>query len=62
VFTGLIEETGSVLGIRNSGEGKILEIAAEKVLKETGRGDSISINGACQTVTDISAKSFSVFV
>ena len=61
-FTGLIEETGSVSGIRNSGEGKILEIAADKVLKGTKRGDSISINGACQTVTEISTKSFSVFV
>ena len=62
MFTGLIEETGSVLGIRNSGEGKILEISADKVLKGTRTGDSISINGACQTVTDINSKSFSVFV
>ncbi|HPS86094.1 MAG TPA: riboflavin synthase [Spirochaetota bacterium] len=62
MFTGLIEETGSVLGIRNSGEGKILEIGAEKILEGTKTGDSVSINGACQTVTDISSKSFSVFV
>lgn len=62
MFTGLIEETGSVLGIKSSGEGKILEIAASKVLESTKKGDSISINGACQTVTDLSAKSFSVFV
>jgi riboflavin synthase len=62
VFTGLIEETGSVLGIKSSGEGKILEIAASKVLEGTKKGDSISINGACQTVTELSAKSFSVFV
>lgn len=62
MFTGLIEETGSVLGLRNSGEGMILEIRADKVLHETKKGDSISINGACQTVTEISPKSFSVFV
>jgi riboflavin synthase len=62
VFTGLIEETGSVLSVRNSGEGTILEIGADKVLDGTKRGDSISINGACQTVTGISNKSFSVFV
>jgi len=62
VFTGLIEETGTVIGIRNSGEGRILEIGASIVLTGTKRGDSISINGACQTVTDLSAKSFSVFV
>ena len=62
MFTGLIEETGSVLGIKSSGEGKILEIAASKVMEGTKKGDSISINGACQTVTDLTAKSFSVFV
>lgn len=62
MFTGLIEETGSVLGIRSSGEGKILEIGADKVLEGTKKGDSISINGACQTVVDVSLKSFSVFV
>lgn len=62
MFTGLIEETGSVLAIRNSGEGKILEVKADKVLEGTERGDSISINGACQTVIDRSVKSFSVFV
>ena len=62
MFTGLIEETGSVLAIRNSGEGKILEVRADKVLEGTERGDSISINGACQTVIDRSVKSFSVFV
>ena len=62
MFTGLIEETGLVLGIRGSGEGKILEIGASKVLEGTKKGDSISINGACQTVTEISGKSFSVFV
>lgn len=62
MFTGLIEETGSVLGIKSSGEGKILEVSADKVLDGTKTGDSISINGACQTVTAINSKSFSVFV
>jgi riboflavin synthase len=62
VFTGLIEETGLVLSIRNSGEGKILEVGAGRVLEGTARGDSISINGACQTVIEYTGKSFSVFV
>jgi riboflavin synthase len=62
VFTGLIEETGIVAGLKEAGEGKILEIRASEVLKGTKRGDSISINGACQTVVDMSADTFSVFV
>jgi riboflavin synthase len=62
VFTGLIEETGIVAGLKEAGEGKILEVRASEVLKGTKRGDSISINGACQTVVDMSADTFSVFV
>lgn len=62
MFTGLIEETGKVVSVKNAGEGKILEIKGEKVLQETVKGDSISINGACQTVTDITSDTFSVFV
>lgn len=62
MFTGLIEETGVVAGLKESGEGKILEVRASEVLKGTKRGDSISINGACQTVVDMTADTFSVFV
>jgi riboflavin synthase len=62
VFTGLIEETGKIVSVKNSGDGKILEIKGKKVLEGTVTGDSISINGACQTVTDITADTFSVFV
>jgi len=62
VFTGLIEETGSVVSIKESGEGKILEVKGDMVLRETKRGDSISINGACQTVVSMTENTFSVFV
>lgn len=62
MFTGLIEETGSVVGLKEAGEGKILEVRCREVLKNTKRGDSISINGACQTVIDMAADTFSVFV
>ena len=62
MFTGLIEETGTVVGLKNSGDGKILEVKGERVLEGTRKGDSISINGACQTVTGMSGNTFSVFV
>jgi len=62
VFTGLIEETGTVVSLKNSGDGKVLEVKGERVLVGTKRGDSISINGACQTVTGMSGDTFSVFV
>ncbi|MBN1532198.1 MAG: riboflavin synthase [Spirochaetes bacterium] len=62
MFTGLIEETGTVTGIRREGEGLVLTVSASAVLDDMRRGDSICINGACQTVTDLDKVSFSVFV
>ena len=62
MFTGLIEETGLVKSIKRQGDGYLLEVSAKKVLEKTVTGDSISINGACQTVTEISSSSFTVFV
>jgi len=61
VFTGLIEEIGSVTGVRKSGDGAIIHIRCADVLQGTRIGDSISINGACQTVTDIGDGFFSAF-
>lgn len=61
MFTGLIEEIGVVRSVRETADGRILEIAASKVLEGTAVGDSISVNGACQTVTSLGDRSFSVF-
>ncbi|MCL2025623.1 MAG: riboflavin synthase [Leptospirales bacterium] len=62
MFTGLIEEIGLIKSIKRQGEGYLLEVSAGKVLEKTVIGDSISINGACQTVTELSSASFTVFV
>ena len=62
MFTGLIEEIGVVKHIARQGDGYLLEVSAKAVLDGTRIGDSISINGACQTVTELSGKSFTVFV
>ncbi len=62
MFTGLIEEIGVVSGTVDSGSGLVLTIEAGKVLEGTRIGDSISINGACQTVTSLAGRTFSVFV
>jgi len=62
MFTGLIEERGEVRDVKKVPDGIILEIKAGRVLEGTSRGDSICINGACQTVTGMTEDSFSVFV
>jgi riboflavin synthase len=56
MFTGIIEETGKVTSVSS----KRLVIAASRVLRGMGLGGSVSINGACLTVTDFNSDSFSV--
>lgn len=61
MFTGLIEEIGVVRKREPTGTGATLTVSAGLVLEGTAVGDSISIDGACQTVTRLGAGTFSVF-
>ena len=56
MFTGIVEEVGTVTGL----EGQRLTIAAGTVLEGVKLGDSIAVNGACLTVVDFEHSSFSV--
>lgn len=61
VFTGIVEEMGTVMSIDNldSEEGGVnMTIAAAKTLANVSLGDSISVNGTCLTVTTLEADSF----
>ncbi len=60
MFTGLIEEIGTLKSIKRSSKSARLTIAAQKVLEETRIGDSISCDGICLTVTDMNDASFTV--
>jgi riboflavin synthase len=51
MFTGLIEEIGSVLWIRATDRGTQLEIAAPDIAKYIRTGDSVAVNGCCLTIT-----------
>jgi len=51
MFTGLIEEIGSVLWIRATDRGTQLQIAAPQIAEDVRKGDSIAVNGCCLTVT-----------
>ena len=51
MFTGLIEETASVLWIRATDRGTQLQIAAPFVSEAVHTGDSIAVNGCCLTVS-----------
>ncbi len=52
MFTGIIEETGKTVSV---GSGKLI-IAADRVVEGLLLGDSVAVNGACLTVTDIKRK------
>lgn len=58
MFTGIVEEIGQI----KSFDGSRLVIECSKVLDGTQIGDSIAINGCCQTVVSMSANSFSADV
>jgi riboflavin synthase len=60
MFTGIIEEIGTVEGISKQGRNLKLIIKAHKILDDLKVGDSININGACQTIIETDAESFIV--
>jgi riboflavin synthase len=60
MFTGLIEEIGYVQSVRSLGDGKEISISANKILTDIHKGDSISVNGVCQTVTAFTNTVFTV--
>lgn len=51
MFTGLIEEVGTVVATRASDQGTKLEIAAPRTAREARTGESIAVNGCCLTLT-----------
>lgn len=62
MFTGITEETGTVLNLEKTPLKCCLTIKAETVLEDTKLGDSIAVNGVCLTVTKITGNSFSADV
>ena len=50
MFTGLIEEVGTVAAVRADNRSARLQIAAPQIAKQTRSGDSIAVNGCCLTL------------
>ena len=62
MFTGIIEEIGTVRRIEHGAKGARLTIQAKTVLEDTRIGDSIATNGVCLTVVSMTGDSFSADV
>lgn len=58
IFTGIIEETGTISRIEKGVNSSRINIRAKTVLGGTKIGDSIAINGVCLTVTSLSDNHF----
>ena len=62
MFTGIIEELGTIRGVSLTKDGGELQIATTTVLGGTKLGDSIAVNGTCLTVTKLEKDGFTAFV
>ncbi len=62
MFTGIIEELGTVRSVEERGENARIVIAAGIVTEGTNHGDSIAVNGVCLTALDVLPDSFAADV
>jgi len=58
MFTGLVDEVGSITSIVESGSNHRITIQAPQAAKELKEGNSIAVSGVCLTALDIRPESF----
>ena len=63
MFTGIIEEIGEIKSFQRSASGSaVVEVFCRKILEDIKLGDSIAINGVCQTIVEFTLNFFKVEV
>ena len=62
MFTGIIEELGSIAAFSPHAGGAKMRISAKTVTSGTNDGDSIAVNGVCLTALGVSADGFAADV
>ena len=62
MFTGIIEELGSIAAFEKRADGARIKIGARSVTQNTIEGDSIAVNGVCLTALDVKTDSFAADV
>lgn len=58
MFTGLVESCGRIKSMNRSGNGAVVTVSTTIPLAEMALGESIAVNGACLTVTELDSGSF----
>src|SRR6516225_2789856 len=59
MFTGIIEEVGEVVAIKDTGDFRAISFSGRCVFDDLRIGSSIAVNGVCLTVRTIGANVFS---
>jgi riboflavin synthase len=59
MFTGIIEEVGKVLSVKEDGNNHRLTVSSTHLAKELTQGASIAVSGVCLTAIEITPKTFS---
>jgi riboflavin synthase len=62
MFTGIVEELGTIETVEDQGDAVRLTIRAQTVLDDVRRGDSIAVNGCCLTVVEQAADTWTADV
>ncbi len=62
MFTGIIEELGTVAAVEPRAAGSRLTVRCHKVLEDAEPGVSISVNGVCLTASELAASTFAADV
>lgn len=62
MFTGIVEELGSVIGIEHGEDSAVLHLRGRHVVSDASHGSSIAVNGVCLTVVEHDRETFTVDV
>jgi len=62
MFTGIVEELGTVAAVEQLSDAARLTVRATTVLEDAALGDSIAVNGCCLTVVDTTADTWTADV
>jgi riboflavin synthase len=60
MFTGLIEDVGTISRLDRVAGGALIGVSHSPVIDDLKQGDSVAVDGVCLTVTEVGSRSFSV--
>jgi riboflavin synthase len=58
MFTGIVEELGTISGVQDLGDSIRLQVSGELVRSDLAQGESISVNGTCLTAAELTSDGF----